>query len=163
MNIDTLKDLYMAELQEARSIEAQLTDALPKMIEAAAARDLKQALEDHLADTRSQLERMDETLRGHGAEPRAHSDQSMEKIIAEADKWVGMVDDPACRDAGLIASAQRIEHYEIAVYGTLATWAKQLDLEEDAETLRAILAEEKAADDALTGVAKADINAEASA
>jgi ferritin-like metal-binding protein YciE len=163
MHIETLKDLYLAELQEARSVEAQLSEALPKMIDAANAEDLKNALEDHLGETRSQRERMDEILRRHGVEPRAHSDQSMQTIIAEADKWAGMVDDPDCRDAGLIASAQRIEHYEIAVYGTLATWAGQLGLQEDADTLRAILAEEKSADDALTGLAKAGINAEASA
>ncbi len=161
MNFETLEDLYMAELQEGRSVEAQLSEALPKMVEAASAEDLKHALEDHLAQTRSQLARMDEILGRHGTDARAHSDQSMQRIIAEADKWAGMVDDPACRDAGLIASAQRIEHYEIAVYGTLATWAKQLGLEEDAETLRTILAEEKSADDTLTELAKNAVNPEA--
>jgi len=163
MNIEKLKDLYIAELQEARSVEAQLSDALPKMKDAASAADLKQAIETHLGETLSQLERVEEILQRHGAEARAHSDQSMQTIVGEADKWAGMVDDPACRDAGLIASAQRIEHYEIAVYGTLAAWAKQLDLEEDAETLRTILAEEKAADDTLTGLAKGDVNPEAAA
>lgn len=161
MNIETLKDLYMAEIQEARSVEAQLSEALPKMMDAASAGDLKGALESHLGETRSQLERMDEMLGRHGTDTRAHSDQSMQRIIAEAEKWAGMVDDPACRDAGLIASAQRIEHYEIAVYGTLATWAKQLGLEEDAETLRTILAEEKSADDTLTELAKTAVNQEA--
>lgn len=163
MNIETLKDLYIAELQEARSVEAQLAEALPKMMEAANAGDLKHALNEHLGETRSQLDRMDTILQRHGAQARAHSDQSMQTIIAEAEKWAGMVDDPACRDAGLIASAQRIEHYEIAVYGTLATWARQLGLEEDAETLRTILAEEKSADDTLTGLAKGDINSQAAA
>jgi len=163
MNVQTLKDLYMAELQEARSVEAQLSEALPKMIAAASAGELKQALEDHLGETRSQLERMEEILHRHGADARAHSDQSMQTIIAEADKWAGMVDDPACRDAGLIASAQRVEHYEIAVYGTLATWARQLDLEEDAATLHAILAQEKSADNTLTGLAKGDVNPDAAA
>ena len=161
MNIETLKDLYLGELQEARSVEAQLSEALPKMMDAASAGDLKGALESHLGETRSQLERMGEMLRRHGTDTRAHSDQSMQQIIAEADKWIGMVDDPACRDAGLIASAQRIEHYEIAVYGTLATWAKQLGLEEDAETLRTILEEEKSADDTLTELAKNAVNPEA--
>lgn len=163
MNIETLKDLYIAELQEARSVEAQLSEALPKMMDAASAGDLKRALEHHLGETRSQLEKVDDILERHGAEARAHDDQSMQKIIGEADKWAGMLDDPACRDAGLIASAQRIEHYEIAVYGTLATWARQLDLEEDAETLRAILAEEKSADDTLSVLAKGDVNPDAAA
>jgi ferritin-like metal-binding protein YciE len=161
MNIETLKDLYIAELQEARSVEEQLSEALPKMKEAASAEDLKRALDDHMRETRSQLDRVDAILQRHGAEAQAHSDQSMQTIVAEADKWAGMVDDPACRDAGLIASAQRIEHYEIAIYGTLATWAKQLELEEDAQTLHAILAEEKSADETLTGLAKGEVNTEA--
>ena len=85
----------------------------------------------------------------------------MRTVIDEADKWAGMVNDPKCSDAALIASAQRIEHYEIAVYGTLATWAKQLGLHEDAQALRAILAEEKSADDTLTVLAKTDVNPDA--
>lgn len=161
MDIDTLKRLYVTELQEARSIEAQLCDALPKMAERASARTLRQALDDHLAETGSHLEKMDAILKGHGAEPRAHRDQSMQTIIAEAEKWTGIVDDPACRDAALVASVQRVEHYEIAVYGTLTAWARQLGLKEDAETLHGILAEEKAADDTLTQLAKTDVNPQA--
>ena len=156
-----LKDLYVAELQEARSVEAQLSEALPKMIESANAGDLKQALEEHLGETRSQLERINAILQRHDVEAREHRDQSMHTIIAEADKWIGMIDDPACRDAGLIASAQRVEHYEIAVYGTLTAWAKQLGLDEDGGTLHAILDEEKAADGTLTRLAKGDVNPQA--
>ena len=163
MNMQNLKDLYVSELQEARSVEAQLSEALPTMIGAASDGELKQALEDHRSETRSQLERVEGILQRHDAEPREHRDQSMQTIIAEAEKWTGMIDDPACRDAGLIASAQRVEHYEIAVYGTLATWAKQLGLEEDATTLHAILEEEKAADATLTKLAKRDINPDAAA
>ncbi|RDC72337.1 ferritin-like domain-containing protein [Rhodovulum sp. 12E13] len=163
MNVENLGDRYLAELQEARSVEAQLSEALPKMGDAANAKDLKRALADHLGETRSQLDRIDDILRRHGVDTRAHSDQSMQRIIAETDKWAGMVDDQACRDAGLIASAQRIEHYEIAVYGTLASWAVQLGLEKDAATLRAILAEDKSADDALTRLAKGEVNPDAAA
>src|SRR6056297_352001 len=161
MNIKDLKDLYVAELQEARSVEAQLTEALPTMIEAASAGDLKQALEDHLGETRSQLGEMDAILQRHGADALEHRDQSMQSIISEAEKWTGMVEDPACRDAGLIASAQRVEHYEIAVYGTLTTWAKQLGLDEEAATLHAILDQEKAADGKLTRLGKGSVNAQA--
>jgi ferritin-like metal-binding protein YciE len=85
----------------------------------------------------------------------------MQAIVREADRWARMVSDPDCRDAGLIASAQRVEHYEIAVYGTLATWAKQLGLEEDQRTLHAILEEEKRTDEKLTDLAKRVINPEA--
>ncbi|MEX2617433.1 MAG: DUF892 family protein [Alphaproteobacteria bacterium] len=161
MNIESLKDLYVAELQEARSVEAQLSDALPKMKETASAGNLKQAFDKQLGETRSHLEKMDAILQRHGAEPRAHRDQSMQTILAEADKWAGMVDDPACRDAGLIASAQRVEHYGMAVYGSLATWANQLGLDDDAGALHAILDEAKAADSSLTQLAKASVNPEA--
>ena len=85
----------------------------------------------------------------------------MRAIIREADRWAGMVSDPDCRDAGIIASAQRVEHYEIAVYGTLATWAQQLGLTEDHRVLRTILAEEKRTDAALTRLAEGGVNREA--
>ena len=96
-------------------------------------------------------------------ESMPESDQSMHGIMAETDTWAGMVDNSPCRDAGLIASAQRIEHDEVAIDRTLATWAGQLDLEEDAATLRAILAVETSADDRLTWLAKADVTPDAAA
>ena len=82
----------------------------------------------------------------------------MERLLSEADKWADMIEDRDQRDAGIIASAQRIEHYEMAVYGTLAAWAKQLGLGEDEKDLRAILKEEYAADKKLTGLAEKEIN-----
>lgn len=163
MNIENLKKLYMVELQEAHSIGVQLSDALPQMVETASAEDLKEALQSHLRETRSQAERMDAILRRHGAETRQHSDQSMQAIIAESRKWADMVDDPACRDVGLIASTQRIEHYEMAVYGSLSSWANQLGLDEDAGTLHAILDEQKAADEKLKQLALSKINPGAAA
>ena len=85
----------------------------------------------------------------------------MQAIVREAEEWARMVQDPDLRDAGLIASAQRVEHYEIAVYGTLATWAKQLGLDEDERTLHANLGEEKRTDETLTRLAKQVINPDA--
>jgi len=161
MNVDNFRDMYKAELQELRSVEAQLVDALPKMADAARRPELKQAIQSHLQETRSQRDRLDEILRRHGAELREHVDQSMQAIVREADKWARMVQDSDLRDAGLIASAQRVEHYEIAVYGTLATWAQQLGLDEDERTLRAILDEEKRADEKLTAIAKRVVNPDA--
>src|SRR3954470_3247943 len=161
MNIDDFRQMYVTELQELRSVEAQLVDALPKMAGVANHSELKQAIQSHLEETRSQRDRLDEILRRHGAEPREHVDQSMQMIVREAEKWAKQVSDPDCRDAGLIASAQRVEHYEIAVYGTLATWAKQLALDDDRRTLHAILDEEKRTDDTLTELAKRVINPEA--
>jgi ferritin-like metal-binding protein YciE len=161
MNVDNFRELYIAELQELRSVENQLVDALPKMVEAAQHPDLKQALQAHLNETRTQRERLDGLLQRQKADPREHQDQSMQAIVREADKWAKMVQDPDLRDAGLIASAQRVEHYEIAVYGTLTTWAKQLGFDEDQRTLHAILDEEKRADEKLTAIAKQVINPEA--
>lgn len=163
MNIDTFREMYVAELQELRSVEAQLLEALPKMADAAGHPELKQAIQSHLGETRSQRDRLEEILRRHGVEAREHVDQSMQAIVRESDKWARMIQDPDLRDAGLIASAQRIEHYEIAVYGTLATWAKQLGLEEDLRTLHAILDEEKHTDETLTTLAKRVVNPEAAA
>src|SRR5215207_9200535 len=161
MNVDTFRQMYVTELQELRSVEAQLVDALPKMAEVANHPELKQAIQSHLEETRSQRDRLDTVLRRHGAEAREHVDQSMQAIVREAEKWARMVQDPDLRDAGLIASAQRVEHYEIAVYGTLATWAQQLGLTEDHRVLRTILAEEKRTDAALTRLAEGGVNREA--
>jgi len=161
MNVNDFRQMYVTELQELRSVEAQLTGALPKMAEVANHPELKQAIQSHLEETRSQRDRLDEILRRHGAEPREHVDQSMQAIVREAEKWAKIVQDPDLRDAGLIASAQRVEHYEIAVYGTLATWAKQLGLDEDQRTLHAILEEEKRTDKKLTGLAQEIVNPDA--
>jgi ferritin-like metal-binding protein YciE len=161
MNVNNFRELYRIELQELRSVEHQLVAALPKMAQAAQHPRLKQAIEAHLNETRAQRDQLDGLLKRHGADPREHQDGSMQAIIREADRWARQVQDPECRDAGLIASAQRIVHYEIAVYGTLATWAKQLGEEEDLTALHAILEEEKRTDEKLTELAKSVINLEA--
>lgn len=163
MDVASLKELYTAELQETRSLEEQLVGALPRLEKQATHPSLKEALSTHLDETRDQLRRVEEILGRHGAGAREHTDQSMTTLVAEADRWVGMIEDSNLRDAAIIASGQRIEHYEIAVYGTLAAWAKELGLEDDLETLLAILDEEKQADDKLTGLAKGEVNPKASA
>lgn len=163
MDLTSLKELYTAELQETRSLEEQLLDALPRLESKATDPSLKEALSGHLNETRTQLRRIEEVLARHGAGARQHTDQSMTTLIAEADRWVGMIGDSSLRDAAIIASGQRIEHYEIAVYGTLAAWAKQLGLEEDLKTLLAVLEEEKEADTKLTELAKREVNPQASA
>ena len=162
MNVNDFRQMYLAELQELRSVEDQLTAALPKMADMAQHAQLKQGILDHLQETRSQRDRLDEILKRHGMAAREHTDGSMQAIIREADRWAGMVSDPELRDAGLIASAQRVEHYEIAVYGTMATWAKQLGLNDDLQTLLVILEEEKRTDQKLSELAKRVINPDAS-
>ncbi len=163
MNVDNFREMYIAELQELRSVEAQLVEALPKMADMASHPELKQAIQTHLEETRWQQSQLDEILRRHGVDPREHVDQAMHAMLKEAEKWAGMVPDQDLRDAGLIASAQRVEHYEIAVYGSLATWAKQLGLDEDLPALLDILEEEKRTDDKLTTLAKNVVNPDAAA
>ena len=163
MKIGDFRQMYVSELQELRSVEEQLVQALPKMAQMVEHRELKQVLESHLNQTRSQRDRLDKLLRGQGAATREHEDGSMQAILREAERWAKMVSDPDCRDAGVIASAQRIEHYEIAVYGTLAAWAKQLGFSEDERVLHDILEEEKRADETLTNLAERLINKEAAA
>lgn len=158
MNIKTLKDLYLAELQELRSVEEQLAEALPKMAQKAGDADLRDALDTHSAEPTVQQGHLDGLIDRHGAAPRAHHDQAMAALIDEAGKWADMIDDTALRDAALIASVQRIKHYEMSVYGTLATWAEHLGFDDDRQALQAILAEESDADAKLTDLATRKVN-----
>jgi len=158
MNIDHFREMYTAELQEARSVEAQLSAALPKMAEAADSSELRQGFQMHLEETRGHQRDVDGILKRLGASPKEHEDQAMRALIGEAEKMIGMVEAGPLRDAALIASAQRIEHYEIAVYGTLATYAKCLGLEDDKQKLADILEEEKATDEKLSDLADGIIN-----
>jgi ferritin-like metal-binding protein YciE len=161
MNVGDFRKMYVIELQELRSVEDQLVDALPRMAGLVEHPQLRHALNSHLEETKRQRDRLDQLLRGYGASTREYEDGSMRAIIREAERWAKMVSDPDSRDAGIIASAQRVEHYEIAVYGTLATWARQLGLREDERVLHAILAEKKRADEKLSRVAEQSVNREA--
>ena len=158
MNIDGFRDMFVAELQEARSIEDQLIRALPKMAEAAGASELRQAFEMHLQETRGHRQSVEGILKRLGAAPREHEDQALGALIQEAEKMIGMVEKGPLRDAALIASAQRIEHYEIAVYGTLATYAESLGMDEDKQALADILEDEKNTDLNLSDLAAGIVN-----
>lgn len=161
MNVTDFQQMYLAELQELYSAEDQVAKALPGMADMAHNPQLKGAMEGHLGQTQSHVQKLEGILKRHNVDPRAHQDQSMKSIIGEADRWAHMIENPDLRDAGLISSAQRIGHYEIAVYGTLASWAKRLGHEEDASTLHAICEEEKSADEKLSELAKSAINPQA--
>ena len=158
MNIDHFREMFVAELQEARSVEEQLAAALGKMAEAAENTELAEAFRMHLEETRGHQRSIEALVKQLGAAPKEHEDQSMRALIGEAEKMKGMVEKGPLRDAALIASAQRIEHYEIAVYGTLATYAKCLGLDEVKQKLADILEEEKAADEKLSDLADGIIN-----
>jgi ferritin-like metal-binding protein YciE len=160
MKIDSLKDLYIAELQEARSFEGQIANALRGLADRARHPDLKEMLAEDKPESLRHGEQVTAILDRHGVDPRAHTDQTMQTVLAEAQKWADEIDDPDVRDAAIIAAVQRVQHYEIAAYGALAAWAKRLGLE-DLETLHEILEEEKAADGKLNTLAKEKVNAEA--
>jgi ferritin-like metal-binding protein YciE len=158
MQITSFKDLYISELQELTSLEGQLVEALRRMAKAASHSSLKNALKHHREQTQAQKQRLESILKKHGANSRAHTDQAMQALINETEKMIAMVKGDNLRDAALIASAQKVEHYEIAAYGVVASLAGQLDLRDDQRILHESLQEEKEADAELTKLAKSEVN-----
>ncbi len=161
MQITTFKDMYIAELQELVSMEAQLGAALLRMSTTAAHPALARALAYHHEETGSQRQRLESMLQSHGASTRAHTDQAMQALIQETEKMLGLLKGADLRDAGLIASAQKLEHYEIAAYGTAAALAGQLQMRNDQTVLHESLEEEREMDRELTDLAKGEVNRDA--
>lgn len=157
MQIKSFKDMYVVELQELANMESQLADALKWMADAATHPSLKKELMRHRDETKEQGKRLQSILQNHGAKLRAHTDQAMQALVNETKKMLSLLEGDL-RDAGLIASAQKLEHYEIAAYGTAAALAGQLDLRDDQRLLHDSLEEERKADAALTKLAKNEIN-----
>ena len=163
MQIASFKEMYIAELQELVSMEGQLADALKLAAEMASHASLKDLFKKHRLETLQQADQVRSILEKHGANDQAHTDQAMQALIAEADKMAGILQGDELRDVGLIASAQKLEHYEIAAYGSAAALAGQLNLRDDQKQLHAILEEERRADKLLSGLAKDEINQDAAA
>jgi ferritin-like metal-binding protein YciE len=161
MQLNSFRDMYIAELQELVSVEEQLAESLLRMAGVASHPSLKDALIHHRDQTQMQKERLESILQRHGANPTAHTDQAMQALVSETEKMLGMLKGNDLRDAGLIASAQNLEHYEIAAYGTAAALAGQLDLRDDQRMLHESLDEEKQADVLLTKLAKGEVNRDA--
>jgi ferritin-like metal-binding protein YciE len=161
MEISNFRDMFLAELQELVSVEAQLADAFLRMAGAASHPVLKRVLVHHRAETETQRDRLVTILRKHGASPTAHTDQAMQALITETKKMLTILKIDDLRDAGLIASAQKIEHYQIAAYGTAAALAGQLGLRDEQKMLHLSLEEERRADILLTQVAKREVNPDA--
>jgi len=161
MEIKSFKNMYLAELQELTSVEAQLAEALPQMAEAASHPALKQALLDHGEESAVQKQRLQSILQKHGAGAQAHTDQAMQALLKETKKMFILLKGDDLRDAGLIASAQKLEHYEIAAYGTAAALAGQLEFRDDQKVLHAGAEEAKKMDLALTQLAKREVNRDA--
>ncbi len=162
MQIKNFKDMYIAELQELANMESQLDVALKRMADAATHPSVKKELMRHRDETKEQSKRLQSILQNHGAKLRAHTDQAIEALVNETNKMLSLLEGDL-RDAGLIASAQKLEHYEIAAYGTAAALAGQLDLRDDQRMLHYSLEEERKTDAALTKLAKGEVNQDAAA
>jgi ferritin-like metal-binding protein YciE len=160
MEIDTLKDLYVEELKDLYSAEKQLVKALPKMAKAAQDKQLQQAFRNHLKETEQHVTRIEQICQALGVSPRGKKCVGMEGLIEEGNEMINEAN-PEAIDAGLISKAQHVEHYEMAGYGTVRTYARQLGYDDQAELLQQTLDEEGKADHLLTSLAEAGINIEA--
>jgi ferritin-like metal-binding protein YciE len=161
MKIESLQELYIEELRDVYDAEQQLVKALPRMAKAATSDSLRAALEEHLDVTESQVQRLEEIFEELGIKGKGGKCEAMKGLLEEAKELIEDDIDPEVLDVALIMAAQKVEHYEIASYGCLRTFAELLEHEEQAETLQEILDEEKDADENLTEIAETSINLDA--
>jgi len=159
----TLRKLMTEELRDIYHAERQLVKALPKMAKASTSRGLRDALENHLRETEEHVSRLEQAFELIGESARTKTCAGMLGIVEEGSDVIKEGEKGPALDAAIIAGGQRAEHYEIAVYGTLMSWAKALGHDDVAELLSATLEEEKAADEKLTELAEAGINQAAKA
>jgi ferritin-like metal-binding protein YciE len=163
MNVTNLNELFLHELKDVYDAEHQLVEALPKLAEAATTPELAEAFQNHLEETRGHVTRLEAIFESCGETPARETCKGMKGLIAEGEKMLKEIDDPVTLDAALISAAQRVEHYEIAAYGTLRVWAVTAGLRDAEDELEAILGEEKAANDKLTEIAESGVNSGAEA
>lgn len=161
MELKTLQDLYVDELRDIYSAENQLIKALPKMAKAASDENLKQAFTDHLEQTKGHVERLDQLFDQLGERATGKKCKAMEGLVEEGKEMIEEDAEPEVKDAGLISAAQRVEHYEMAAYGTVRAYARILGDDQAAKLLQQTLDEEGAADKKLTKLAESVINLEA--
>jgi len=161
MKLNTLEDLLLHELKDLYSAENQLVKALPKMAKAASHEELKAAFEEHLEQTEGHVERLDEIAEMLGKKLTGHTCKAMKGLVEEGADLISEDAEANVRDAGLIGAAQRVEHYEIAGYGTARCLAEQLGHSEIADLLEQTLDEEKETDENLTELATSTINVDA--
>lgn len=161
MGLDSLEGLFLEELKDVYNAEKQITKALPRMAKAADSEELRQALTKHLKETDGQIKRLERIFQALGQTARGKKCKGMEGLIEEGKEVLEEDGDPAVIDAAIIASAQRVEHYEIAAYGCLRTYARLLGHTEAEKLLDQTLTEEEAADEKLTALGEGGINAAA--
>lgn len=154
MKLNTMKDLFVDQLRDLYSAEDQLTKALPKMAQAASSSDLQKAFRDHLNETQHQKQRLEQIFADMGMSPQGETCQAMQGLIKEGEDIINTQADSSVKDAALIAAAQRVEHYEMAGYGTVRTFADELGFSDAKSLLQTTLDEEGAANKKLTSLAE---------
>jgi ferritin-like metal-binding protein YciE len=159
--LSTLEELFLDEIQDLYDAEKQLTKALPKLAKAAASDELRQAFADHLNQTRGHVERLEQVFESLGEKAKGKKCEAMAGLVKEGSEIASNTEATAVRDAGLIAGAQKVEHYEIAGYGSARTHAQLLGHDRIAALLERTLGEEKDADAKLNALAESTVNEEA--
>ncbi|HEX4132318.1 MAG TPA: ferritin-like domain-containing protein [Pirellulales bacterium] len=161
LTLDNLCNVLLLQLRDLYSAEQQLTEALPKMADAATSTELKSAFTTHLEETRGHVRRLEQAFRMLGKDAAGETCEAMKGLIREGEEVIGLEGDPEVKDAALIAAAQRVEHYEIAGYGCARAFARRLGKHELASLLQETLDEEANADNILTQIAETVVNEEA--
>jgi ferritin-like metal-binding protein YciE len=158
MTLNSLNDLFVVQIQDLYDAEQRLTKALPKMAEAASSAPLRSAFQEHLRETEQHVSRLEKIFGAMSLSPQRETCEAMKGLIAEGDEAISADGNPSVKDAALIAAAQRVEHYEIAGYGTVRTLAEHLGHQDIARLLQETLNEEAACDQKLTRIAETSVN-----
>jgi len=162
MKVESIEDLFLDELKDLYSAEKQITKALPKMVKAASTQELSAAFDSHLQETKGHVERLEEIFEKLGKRGTGKTCEGMKGVLEEGSEVIQEIEKGPVRDAALIAAAQRVEHYEIAGYGSVRSFAELLGKQDIVELLEETLQEEKAADEKLTTIS-GSVNQEAQA
>jgi ferritin-like metal-binding protein YciE len=161
MTIKTMHDLFVHTLQDIFYVEKKLASELPRMANKANNPELRQAFEEHASQTEAHVSRLEEVFDLIEVQPRGENCPALDGLLEETEDLLKDVNDAEVRDAGLLAAAQAVEHYEITRYGTLIAWSRQLGLSDAEPILEETLEEEKETDKLLTEIAESDINRKA--
>ena len=163
MPVKTLEDLFLETLKDIYYAEKKLVKALPGMAKKAKSPELKAAIESHAGETETHVERLEEVFAAMEKKPVAKKCEALEGLLKEAEDVTSEIEDPRTMDAAIISSSQTVEHYEIARYGTLVAWARELGMDDAESLLQETLDEESAADEKLSALAEQSVNQQAAA
>ena len=161
MKMETLQDLFLDVIKDTYDAEQQITKALPKMVKAANNADLKAGFDEHLTQTENHVKRLEQVFQALGEKPTRKTCKGMKGLLEEGAELIKEDAEPDVLDAGLIAAAQKVEHYEISAYGTLIAYANSLGRKDVINLFQQTLQEEKAADQKLTQLAEGEVNVQA--